>query len=93
MNNILFLLCMSGLIIPEVSQATCEKVTGTGYLTTAPGDSGYTATAWEGACDSCNGNAGLPSVISVSTNSSYFPSGTLLASSTVDIIQESLYAE
>ncbi|WP_243434562.1 fimbrial protein [Pseudomonas sp. 30_B] len=40
------------------------------------------AISWPGACDTCSGSLGLPSVVDV-TSSTFQPYGTLLASSTV----------
>lgn len=89
MKKLFYLISFLGLVLPGISQATCSIVTGTSYLTTALIEAGYTAKSWSGACDTCNGNIGLPSVVSISTNSSLMPSGTLLASSTADFFQAS----
>ena len=89
MKKLFYLISFLGLVLPGISQATCSIVTGTGYLTTALIEAGYTAKSWSGGCDTCNGNIGLPSVVSISSNSSLMPSGTLLASSTADFFQAS----
>ncbi|AVF37627.1 fimbrial usher protein StbD [Rahnella sikkimica] len=90
MKKVIFLMIFLGFVLPGISQATCSRATGTGYLTTALIEAGYTATSWSGACDTCNGNIGLPSVVSLSTGSSFMPSGTLIASSTADFFQASV---
>ncbi|MRG34118.1 fimbrial usher protein StbD [Enterobacter cancerogenus] len=74
---VLYALCFS-----EVAVAACSKVTSTSLLTTDLINKGYTATSWTGACDTCTGNLGLPSVISINTGSNFQPAGTLLASAT-----------
>ena len=68
------------LFISTFSMADCVKVTNSSLLSATAIAAGYTATSWTGACDTCNGNIGLPAVISLSTSSSFQPSGTLLAS-------------
>ncbi len=56
--------------LPASGQATCYRVTSVGSETTTsehqirPGEG--TAGSWTGACDTCNGSLGLPSVVSVS---------------------------
>ncbi|WP_432700313.1 fimbrial usher protein StbD [Kluyvera cryocrescens] len=62
-------------------QATCIKVTASSSLSAAAIQAGYTAASWAGACDTCNGNIGLPSVISINSGNNFQPAGTLLASS------------
>ena len=89
MKKSLFSLTFLGCLLPGISEATCQRVDGTGYLTTSLIEEGYTAKSWEGACDTCNGNLGLPSVVQISTSSNFMPSGTLLASSTASFIQGS----
>ena len=55
---------------PASAQATCYRVTSVGSETTTsttqirPGEG--TAGSWTGACDTCNGSLGLPSVVNVS---------------------------
>jgi len=61
--------------------ANCIRVTSTSSLSAAALAAGYTAGSWPGACDTCSGNLGLPSVISINSGSTFQPSGTLLASS------------
>lgn len=64
--------------------ATCYLVNGSSKT---PGNSQIlpsegVAISWSGACDTCSGNLGLPSVIDIA-DSSFQPYGTLLASSAV----------
>ncbi|MBP2199565.1 fimbrial usher protein StbD [Pantoea cypripedii] len=61
-------------------QASCTKITSSSSLSSAAIAAGYTATSWTGACDTCNGNIGLPAVISINSGSTFQASGTLLAS-------------
>lgn len=75
-----FLVSILMMCMTTVCMANCIKVTSTSSLSATAIAAGYTATSWTGACDTCNGNIGLPSVISLSTSSSFQPSGTLLAS-------------
>ncbi|MEZ6878811.1 fimbrial usher protein StbD [Enterobacter sp. KBR-315C3_2022] len=74
---VLFALCFSAVAV-----AACSKVTSTSSLTKDLISQGYTAASWTGACDTCTGNLGLPSVISINTGSNFQPAGTLLASAT-----------
>ncbi|MDF7657754.1 fimbrial usher protein StbD [Erwiniaceae bacterium L1_54_6] len=60
--------------------ATCSRVTSTSSLSSAAIAAGYTAASWTGSCDTCNGNVGLPSVITINSGSNFQPSGTLLGS-------------
>lgn len=76
----LFWIVLTGAV-PLSLQANCIKVTGNASLSAAAREAGYTATGWEGACDTCSGNVGLPSVISINSGNTFQPSGTLLASS------------
>ncbi|WP_087111505.1 fimbrial protein [Halomonas citrativorans] len=69
--------------------ARCYKVTqapsnnpGNSSIHIGEGQSG----PWSGACGTCNGNLGLPSVVNLS-NGSLVPHGTLLASSIAPFIQ------
>lgn len=86
MLTLKYLIICLVLAFPIASHATCSRVTSTSLLTSDIISAGYTAANWNGACDTCNGNLGLPSVVSISTNSSFMPSGTLLASSTASFI-------
>lgn len=61
--------------------ANCSVVTATSALSQSAIAAGYTAAYWTGACDTCSGNVGLPSVISINSGKTFQPSGTLLASS------------
>lgn len=61
--------------------ANCSKVTSASSLSTEAKEAGYTASSWSGACDTCSGNVGLPSIISINSGNTFQPSGTLLASS------------
>jgi type 1 fimbria pilin len=78
------------MLLSSMTWATCYKVTGVGSSTTTtttlirPGEG--TAANWDGACDSCNGSLGLPSVINVS-DASFQPDGTLIASSVAPLSQ------
>ena len=69
---------LSGISAPLM--AKCTKVTSTSSLSSAVIAAGYTAAAWNGACDICHGNIGLPGVISINSGNAFQPSGTLLAS-------------
>lgn len=61
--------------------ANCTVVTSVSSLSQSAIAAGYTAANWTGACDTCSGNVGLPSVISINSGRTFQPSGTLLASS------------
>ncbi|KGT92779.1 fimbrial protein [Enterobacter cancerogenus] len=69
------------LMLPLTLWANCIKVTSTSSLSAAALSAGYTASSWTGACDTCSGNLGLPSVISINSGTSFQPAGSLLASS------------
>ncbi|WP_448679474.1 fimbrial protein [Pseudomonas nicosulfuronedens] len=90
MNPVLRSLPLLALLLAPSAWATCYKVTGVGTATTTltyqirPGEG--TAGAWAGACDTCNGPLGLPSVINV-TDASFQPDGTLIASSVAPLTQ------
>lgn len=78
---------LGGILIfisPMFSQASCIKVTSTSSLSSELIAAGYTAGSWTGACNqsNCTGNAGLQSVISISSNDNFMPSGSLLGSAT-----------
>ncbi len=70
--------------------ARCYKVIGTqdnpgvtsGYIKPSEG----VAASWAGACDTCNGNLGIPSVINLSSGD-FIPPGTMLASSVAPFVQ------
>ncbi|WP_202403365.1 fimbrial usher protein StbD [Pantoea sp. Taur] len=68
-------------MLPLTLWANCIKVTSTSSLSAAALAAGYTASSWTGACDTCSGNLGLPSVISINSGTSFQPAGSLLASS------------
>lgn len=78
-NN--FILSIILILLSTPGIADCIKVTDTSYLSAQAIAAGYTAKYWSGACDTCSGNIGLPSVISLTDSDSFQPSGTLLASS------------
>lgn len=75
------LLCLGLFSISAPLMANCIKVTSTSSLSSDAIAAGYTAASWTGACDTCNGNIGLPAVISINSGSHFQPSGTLIASS------------
>ncbi len=83
MKNFLRLLSLTLLATAPAAGATCYKVESVGTATTTvqtairPGEG--TGSAWAGACDTCNGSLGLPSVINVS-DPAFQPYPTLLAS-------------
>lgn len=83
MKNLLRLLSLILLAAAPTAWATCYKVVSVGTATTTtqtairPGEG--TAGSWGGACDTCNGSLGLPSVINVS-DPAFQPYPTLLAS-------------
>ncbi|HCT4761456.1 TPA: fimbrial protein, partial [Pseudomonas aeruginosa] len=76
--------------LPASAQATCYRVTSVGSETTTsttqirPGEG--TAGSWIGACDTCNGTLGLPSVVNVS-DESFQPYPTLIASAVAPLTQ------
>ncbi|WP_312254261.1 fimbrial protein [Stutzerimonas nitrititolerans] len=90
MSPFLRSLPLLALLLAPSAWANCYKVTGVGTATTTltyqirPGEG--TAGAWAGACDTCNGPLGLPSVINV-TDASFQPDGTLIASSVAPLTQ------
>ena len=70
----------------QTAYSTCIRVTSSTSLSQAARNAGYTATTWNGACDTCNGrNIGMPGVISLSSGI-FQPSGTLLASSSISFL-------
>ena len=69
------------LLLNVPAWANCSVVTSTSSLSQSAIAAGYTAASWTGACDTCSGNVGLPSVISINSGKTFQPSGTLLASS------------
>lgn len=84
------LLPLVAALLAPGAWATCYKVTSVGSANTTsttqirPGEG--TAGSWGGACDTCNGKLGLPSVINVS-DPSFQPYPTLLAASVAPITQ------
>lgn len=74
------LLLAATLLFSTASWANCVKVTDNSFLSEAAIKAGYTARFWRGAFDDNIGHLGLPSVISVSANNKFQPSGTVLAS-------------
>ena len=74
------LMVMGSLFCILPLQAACTKVTTSSALSAAAIQAGYTAASWNGACDTCSGNIGLPSVISINSGNNFQPVGTLLAS-------------
>lgn len=90
MNIPLHLLPLLAVLLAPTTWATCYKVTAVGSATTSsntqirPGEG--TAGSWAGACDTCNGPLGLPSVINV-TDASFQPDGTLIASTVAPLTQ------
>ena len=85
-----WLLMAITLIPAQHVWATCYKVTSVGAANTTanaairPGEG--SAGSWAGACDTCNGSLGIPSVINVSAPS-FQPYGTLIASAVVPFTQ------
>ena len=77
------------LALPIVSHANCIRVTSTSSLSSEIIAAGYTATSWVGGYNYYNGASGLPSVISLSSNSDFLPAGTLLASATASFLTAS----
>ncbi|MBA6061149.1 fimbrial protein [Pseudomonas juntendi] len=77
------------LLLHQNAWSTCYVVTGvqsrTFDLTTIKPGEGV-AGPWFGACDTCNGSMGVPSVINVS-DPSFQPYGSLIASSVVPLTQ------
>ncbi|MBD9513598.1 MULTISPECIES: fimbrial protein [Pseudomonadaceae] len=92
MNPILRSLPLLALLLAPGAWATCYKVTSVGSATTTatyqirPGEGVAGAWPGDGACDTCNGSLGLPSVINVS-DASFQPDGSLIASSVSPITQ------
>ncbi|PZU29343.1 MAG: fimbrial protein [Stenotrophomonas sp.] len=90
MNTFLRLLFPVCLAVSPTTWATCYKVESVGTATTTaqtairPGEG--SAAVWGGACDTCNGSLGLPSVINVS-DPSFQPYPTLIASAVAPITQ------
>ena len=78
-KKILLLIVLSLLNLS--AWANCTVVTSVSSLSQSAIAAGYTAANWTGACDTCSGNVGLPSVISINSGRTFQPSGTLLASS------------
>ncbi|WP_447752607.1 fimbrial protein [Pseudomonas nicosulfuronedens] len=80
------------ILLAPTAWATCYKVTSVGSATTTsntairPGEGVAGAWPGDGACDSCNGSLGLPSVINVS-DASFQPDGSLIASSVSPLTQ------
>lgn len=65
----------------------CIRVTSTSQLSTEALNAGYTAASWTGAADANTVTSlGLPGIITISGNSSFQPSGTLLGSSTASFL-------
>lgn len=84
------LLAAMALMPAHHAAATCYKVTSVGAANTTattairPGEG--TAGSWAGACDTCNGSLGIPSVINVS-DPGFQPYGSLIASSVAPFTQ------
>lgn len=78
LKNILVLIVY--LLISHPLWANCIRVTSTSAISSQAIAAGYTAADWTGACNACNGNIGLPAAINISSDSSFQPAGTLLAS-------------
>jgi len=74
------------ITIPFISHAACERVANTSLLTSDLISAGYTAAAWSGAAHGLSGKLGLPSQISISSNNSFMPGGTLLASTLTNFL-------
>lgn len=85
-THLKFLHLLLLLLAASPAWATCYKVTAVGTATTTalgqirPGEG--TAAFWDGACDTCNGSLGLPSVVNVS-DPGFQPYPSLLASAVV----------
>ncbi|WP_049870588.1 fimbrial protein [Pseudomonas cremoricolorata] len=83
-------LTVFAIMVSPAAMATCYKVTSVGRPNTTanwqirPGEG--VASSWLGACGTCNGSLGLPSVINVS-DPSFQPYPTLLASAVVPFTQ------
>ncbi|MBD9680650.1 fimbrial protein [Pseudomonas sp. PDM18] len=92
MTPILRSLPLLALLLAPSAWATCYKVTSVGTATTAatyqirPGEGVAGAWPGDGACDTCNGSLGLPSVINVS-DASFQPDGSIIASSVAPFTQ------
>ncbi|MFT4246991.1 MAG: fimbrial usher protein StbD [Pseudomonas sp.] len=84
MKALLFLLTCA-FSVPALAQS-CIRVESTSLLSTAAISAGYTATSWTGSHDTYDGATGLPHTITLSNSSSFQPSGTLLASTTVNFL-------
>ncbi|MBS1204297.1 MAG: stbD [Proteobacteria bacterium] len=69
------------VLICQPLWASCIKVTSTISLSSQAIAAGYTAAYWDGACDTCTGNVGLPPIISINSGSHFQLSGSLLESS------------
>lgn len=80
------LLFAAGLLFSTAPWANCVKVTDNSFLSEAAIKAGYTARYWRGAYDDNIGHLGLPSVISVSANNKFQPSGTVLASAVANFL-------
>ncbi|MGH8036552.1 MAG: fimbrial protein [Stenotrophomonas sp.] len=86
MKRCLSLLHLMLLLLAAPAWATCYKVIAVGTATTTaldqirPGEG--TAAFWDGACDTCSGSLGLPSVVNVS-DPGFQPYPALLASAVV----------
>ncbi len=78
LKNMLVLIAFCSISQPL--WASCIRVTSTSSLSSQAITAGYTAASWTGACDTCHGNVGVPSVISINSGSNFQPAGTLLAS-------------
>lgn len=80
------LLFAAGLLFSTAPWANCVKVTDNSFLSEAAIKAGYIARYWRGAYDDNIGHLGLPSVISVSANNKFQPSGTVLASAVANFL-------
>lgn len=83
---LLLLISVISLLFSSTSIARCVMVTDNSFLSESAIKAGYTARNWYGAFDDNIGHLGLPSVISVSANDKFQPSGTVLASTVADFL-------
>lgn len=87
--SLVFLSFVLSLLVSGSTFAACTRIISTGELSASAQAEGYTAAYWTGACDTCNSKSiGLPAVVSLSNNSGFQPSGTLLASTLINFLSQ-----